>query len=226
MNIPLFDIDWTLLKGGNMAHNESFSHAFRTVYNVEGSLDQVEYHGMTDRQVLIAVLELYGISREETLLKMPQTRQAMVDYFEAHKSEGECVALPGVVTTLQRLQALHVPCGLLTGNTEPIAWHKLETAGIRHFFTFGAFGDVTDRRVELIDIARQRCQQTHPDLVAFDLVIVGDAPRDVQCAKDGGIKAVAVASGKSSREQLADTNPDLLLDSLEETDKLIKFLQS
>lgn len=225
MRIPLFDIDWTLLRGGNKAHEEAFAHAFRTIYNVEGSIQQIEHSGMTDRQILLAVLEEFEIGRDEALAKMPRARAAMIEYFDARKNEEKHVPLPGVVPTLKLLQRKKIPCGLLTGNTELIAWYKLEAAGIHHFFTFGAFGDTTHRRVELVDIARRRRDELYPEMRRFDLVIVGDSPRDIHCAKEGGLRSVAIASGKFSLDQLAQFDPDLLLDSMQETEKLITFLQ-
>lgn len=226
MRIPLFDIDWTLLQGGNVAHAQSFTHALKTIYGVDGSIDDIDHHGMTDRQALMAVLEHHGVLRDEALAQLPQARQAMIEYFDTHKGVGEYVPLPGVLHTLNELRKRQVRCGLLTGNTEPIARHKLSAAGIHHFFSFGAFGDVTDKRVELIEIARQRCRVVHPELADFEVVIVGDALRDVQCARDGGIEVVAVATGTYSREQLAQAAPDLLLGSLNEVDRLVEFLRA
>lgn len=225
MRIPLFDIDWTLLKGGNKTHVDAFTHTFRTVYGIDGSIDQIEHHGMTDRQAIIAVLEHHGWSREEAMTQMEEARFAMIDYFSAHREEGEYVTMPGAEPLLMRLAEM--PCGLLTGNTEQIAWYKLEAARILRFFKFGAFGDATDRRVDLIAEARRRFLSAHRRYRGpLTMVIIGDSPRDVQCAKAGGILSVAVASGKYSRELLAQENPDLLLNSLEESDALCEFLWS
>lgn len=226
MRVPLFDIDWTLLKGGNVAHAEAFAYAFRGVYGVRAGIEEVEHHGMTDQQLILEVLKLHGIIPDVAAKWLPQAQGTMLAYFNDHHGDGDYVPLPGVVGTLRRLKERNIPCGLLTGNTEPIAWRKLELAGIRSFFTFGAFGDATARRVELIEIARQRCLAAHSNIRQCELVIVGDTPRDIECAQAGKIRSVAVASGTYTKEQLTQAGPDLVLDSLEESDTLLRFLKA
>lgn len=226
MRVPLFDIDWTLLEGGNVAHVEAYAHAFRAVWGVDAAMHDVDYHGMTDRQILVEVLARHGVPRPAIDAGLPRAREAMIGWFDAHPEDGRSAPLPGVVATLERLAAEGIPRGLLTGNTEPIAWRKLALAGIERHFAFGAFGDVTERRVELIDIARARGRAALPQLGDLEVVIVGDALRDVQCAKAGGIRCVAVATGSFSRRELAEAGADLVLASLEETDALVSFLDA
>jgi phosphoglycolate phosphatase-like HAD superfamily hydrolase len=156
---------------------------------------------------------------------LPEAFVLMRDYYAAHYAECSPAVLPGVNDTLELLRSHKVPRGLLTGNTESIAWRKLQQAGIERFFYFGAFGDATARRVELIAIARERCRRIFESDAFNNLVIVGDAPRDIICAREGDIPVVAVASGKFTSEELAEHNPDLLLGSLEEGQKLLEFLQ-
>jgi phosphoglycolate phosphatase-like HAD superfamily hydrolase len=44
--------------------------------------------------------------------------------------------------------------------------------------------------------------------------LVGDTPRDVQAAQANRALAVAVATGLSTREELAAARPDILVDDL------------
>jgi len=46
------------------------------------------------------------------------------------------------------------------------------------------------------------------------VMVVGDTPADVQCAKANGCVAVAVMTGFSTREELQRSAPDYLLDDL------------
>ncbi|MCX7881074.1 MAG: hypothetical protein N2482_00990 [Patescibacteria group bacterium] len=38
MKIPLFDLDWTLIKGGNKEHLDSFTYSIEKVFNLKTSL--------------------------------------------------------------------------------------------------------------------------------------------------------------------------------------------
>ena len=45
-----------------------------------------------------------------------------------------------------------------------------------------------------------------------DVLVIGDTPLDVECARAFGAVAVAVATGFHPREELAALGPDLLFD--------------
>jgi phosphoglycolate phosphatase len=46
--------------------------------------------------------------------------------------------------------------------------------------------------------------------------VIGDTPNDIRCAKYFGARAVSVATGSFSRNQLEKHDPDLLLENLGE----------
>ena len=60
---------------------------------------------------------------------------------------------PGVPPVLDRLTRQGVLLGLVTGNLTRIGWRKLERAGLRGFFRFGAFGEMAKTRAGLAKIA-------------------------------------------------------------------------
>jgi phosphoglycolate phosphatase-like HAD superfamily hydrolase len=49
---------------------------------------------------------------------------------------------------------------------------------------------------------------------ADQVVVIGDTPRDIECARHFGAVAVAVATGQYSREALEAEGPDLLFEDL------------
>lgn len=55
-----------------------------------------------------------------------------------------------------------------------------------------------------------------------EFVIIGDMPSDIIAGNEAGIYTIAVASGVSNHEILADANPSLLIDSLNDLDNLIE----
>lgn len=226
MKIPLFDIDWTLLKGGNKAHMDSFGYAIGKEFDRRVSIYDVEYHGKIDNQIIMEISNLHDIPQEEAKRRLPQVVAHMGEYFKAHEDEGEHVPLPGVVEILNLLKSKNVPLGLLTGNVQYNALRKLEKAGIGDFFHFGAFGDQAEKRVELIEIAKREAESAlNRPVRREEFVIIGDSPLDVACAKEGGIASIAVASGAYSESDLSAVGADLVVSSLEEKDKIFEFLQ-
>lgn len=226
MKIPLFDVDWTLMEGGNKAHSLSYDYAFRTVYDIpNASKSEIKTDGMIDTQIIIEVLKLHDYPEEKVKAKMKEATAAMEEYYHHHLNEGKWILLPGVKEILQTLKNKGVPCGLLTGNVESIGWHKVERAGIKDFFSFGAFGDGAFKRVDLIAVAQKRLSELiKREIPINNFIIIGDSPLDIACAKAGGIQVIAVAQGSFSADELQAAGADLVLGSLNETDKFLKFI--
>ena len=53
------------------------------------------------------------------------------------------------VTRQRELEAERIPAGLVTGNLSAIAWKKMDAAGLRPYFQFGAFAEMADTRADL-----------------------------------------------------------------------------
>lgn len=226
MKVPLFDIDNTLIEGGDRAHSESFDFALRTVYSLpDASKNEIKTDGMIDTQILIEVLKLHNVSEKQAIKKMPEAIQAMETYYEQHQDEGETLVLKGVKELLQELKEKTIPCGLLTGNVESIGWHKLDKVKLKEYFLFGAFGNLAYKRVDLIAIAKKRVEKILNQPISLsDFFIVGDSPLDIACAKAGGIHGIAVAQGSFSMQELETAGADLVLKSLEEKEKFFNFI--
>jgi phosphoglycolate phosphatase-like HAD superfamily hydrolase len=105
----------------------------------------------------------------------------------------------------------------VTGNVERGARLKLERFDLWRRFAVGAFGSDHRDRDRLPQIAIERaCRLTGRQFAGGDAVVVGDTPADVQCARAVGAMAVAVATGRPTRDELEAARPDVLLESLEE----------
>lgn len=224
--IPLFDIDWTLLKGGasNKIHGDAFDFAFHTVFVQPTAFkSEIVTDGKIDTQIIFEVLKLHGVSEEEAKAKMSEALKAMEEYFIQHVDEGTYEPMPGVKGLLDELKQKDIPLGLLTGNVAAIGWEKLRRAGLKDYFSFGAFGSMAFKRVDLIKIAADEAiKALGRPVEVSELFIVGDSPLDIACARDGGIPVIAVGAGHFKSHELA--HADLTLDSLKEKDKFLKFL--
>jgi phosphoglycolate phosphatase-like HAD superfamily hydrolase len=123
---------------------------------------------------------------------------------------------PGVAQLMPALaDDPRVVLGLVTGNVQQGARLKLDHFELWDAFEVGAFGSDDRGRDRLPAIAIDRAEaKTGCRFHGADVVVVGDTPADIQCARAVGATAVAVATGQPSRETLAGCQPDMLLDSM------------
>ncbi len=123
---------------------------------------------------------------------------------------------PGVAQLIPALaDDPRVVLGLVTGNVQQGARLKLDHFGLWDAFEVGAFGSDDRGRDRLPAIAIDRAEaKTGCRFHGADVVVVGDTPADIQCARAVGATAVAVATGQPARETLAGCQPDMLLDSM------------
>ena len=228
MRLVLFDVDGTLLSARG-AGRRALKTALRGVYGTVGSIDQYDLRGRTDRRIVFDVMEAAGWSRA-------RVTERLDDFFEAYArglveeiGDGQSViTLPGVAELVRRLDQAHdVVLGLLTGNIEEGARIKLEPTGLWPYFRIGAFGSDDEDRRRLPSLAARRAHALvgHP-FHAEDVLVIGDTPLDIECARAFGAVAVAVATGQHTREELSGEGPDLLFDDLADVDRVTAALMS
>jgi phosphoglycolate phosphatase-like HAD superfamily hydrolase len=123
--------------------------------------------------------------------------------------------LPGIFQVLNMLREAQAPLGLLTGNVPDGARIKLTHYRLMHYFGFGSYGDQHLTRDEIAHEALRLSRECWKhDCRGDDLVVIGDTPLDVQCARAIGALVVAVATGIHSYDELAATGPDALVADL------------
>ena len=112
--------------------------------------------------------------------------------------------LPGILPLLAALKPRpDIVLGLLTGNLARGAEIKLTHYGVWHYFEFGAYADDHHDRNQLGYFARQRAREKHGlEIPPERIFVLGDTPHDIACARAIEAKAVAIATGKFSVEEL------------------------
>jgi phosphoglycolate phosphatase-like HAD superfamily hydrolase len=114
---------------------------------------------------------------------------------------------------------------LLTGNYREAAEIKLQHFELWDFFEWGAFSDDHFDRNELVPIAKSRAETYDIPAEAIERVIViGDTPHDIECARVAGAKSIAVATGGYTVEQLREFGADAALQDLSDTEAVITLL--
>ncbi|MCX5885885.1 MAG: HAD family hydrolase [Proteobacteria bacterium] len=226
--LVLFDIDGTLMLLDNVANN-AFSAMAKELFGVEASIFDVRCSGKTDSLILEEVLLAKGIDEREIEAKKKLAFERYCFYFENYLNNGDSYRIyPGVIPLLENLSNdLSVHVGLLTGNVEFTAWKKLEKAGLHQYFSFGAFGNESKVRSELVGIALERAKEKLGITFAGrEAVIIGDSVHDVKCGKEYGTRSIAVATGFHSKEELLSAEPDVLFDDLSDYRKVIDVILS
>ncbi|MBI4915988.1 MAG: haloacid dehalogenase-like hydrolase [Acidobacteria bacterium] len=214
--LVLFDVDGTLVSTGGRA-GAALASALEETFGTAGPWESFRYSGKTDPQIVFELMGLAGLPRSAVEPRLPAVIAHYLGRLRDALSGDAVQVLPGVRELLAELAGTPgVHLGLLTGNVAPGAAIKLGAAGLDGAFAIGAYGSDDEDRNKLVAVARDRAREHWGDEFAgFRTVVIGDAEADVACARAGGARSVAVASGWTNRGQLASLGPDALLDTLE-----------
>ena len=114
---------------------------------------------------------------------------------------------------------------LLTGNLSVAAEIKLRAVGLWNFFENApnAFGEISHERKDLAVEAGNLFRRKYDfDFSPAQFIVIGDTPNDILCARHFGAKSVAVLTGRNqTREKLECEKPDIVIDNLTDTKKLL-----
>ncbi|HEY8550437.1 MAG TPA: HAD family hydrolase [Vicinamibacterales bacterium] len=226
VRLLLFDIDGTLILTGG-AGKRAMTRALADTHGIEDGLSAVDVAGRTDRLILRDALRLAG--HEYTDDALAEFRRVYRRYLQEEipkRGTGGYGVLPGVKALLDALAARDdVELALLTGNFPESAEIKLAAFGLWEYFAWGVFGDEAFDREHLMPIAlaRHAERQARP-VDPAQVVVIGDTPHDISCARHGGARVVAVATGHYDVQALERCNPDALFPDLAQTDHILRAL--
>src|SRR3954454_25216647 len=157
--LVLFDIDGTLIRKAGPHHRESLVAAVRKVTGLETTNHSIPTQGMLDRDIIALMLRNAGVSRAFIREHMPEIINQAQDLYMLSCPNLEDRVCPGVRSLLVRLERRAIPTGLVTGNLTRIGWKKMEHAGLRDFFRFGAFAEMASTRAGLVRIGLRQARR-------------------------------------------------------------------
>lgn len=207
--LVLFDIDGTLIDGHGIGGRAVCRAVFET-YGVHGELGDYSFHGRTDPAIVRDLAVLWGSPEDRVGPLIFECLRRYTTHLQEEVTFGRIDVLPGVRELVSALAVEpQVLLGLLTGNVEVGARTKLAPTGLWPLFVVAAYGSDSPRRSDLPAVAIARAEYVCGHrFVGKEIVIIGDTPADVACGGHLGVKAVAVATGRHSREELAALGPD------------------
>jgi phosphoglycolate phosphatase-like HAD superfamily hydrolase len=213
--LVLFDIDGTLIRRAGPHHREALVEAVRRVAGVETTTENIAVQGMLDCDILRLMMMGAGFGVVDIRKMMPALiREAQSHYVKSCPDLTSKVSL-GALKLLQELRRRGIPTGLVTGNLTRIGWKKMERAGIKRYFRFGAFAESARDRAGLARRAIRHASRQGWITPESRISLIGDHENDIAAARMNGIQAIAVATGLSSAADLAACRPDILLPDLQ-----------
>jgi phosphoglycolate phosphatase-like HAD superfamily hydrolase len=227
MKLILFDIDGTIhwTSGAGRRAMEGALHEF---FGATGPASY-RYDGKTDIQIVRESMREAGIADAEI--------DARIDGVMASYLERLVVELAAPNTKMKRydgvmelLDALEQRAdrilGLLTGNIVDGATHKLRAVGVEpERFRLGAYGSDHEHRHELPAIAVRRAEESLGHVIpGHRVVIIGDTPADIHCGRPIGARAIGVATGHYTVDDLRAHDPAAVFADLADTDAVMRAI--
>ena len=226
--LVLWDIDHTLIQTGGVG-SKVFKAAFkaatgRDLENVPDPTGKLEPALFTAAcaengiQVTPAVFSAFAEAQEQ------EYRNRADDLAQRGR------VLPGVRELLAELsETPGVVQTVLSGNTLRSGRAKLELFGLDHWLDYSCAvgGEDADNRPGLVAVAWDRAQRIHGHRYSpGDTVVIGDTPADVDAALRNDCRIVAVATGTTPAETLAEAGADMVLSDFADRQRALAAILS
>ncbi len=226
--LVLFDIDGTLLLTDG-AGRVAIRQALEAVYGTSGAMEGYNFHGKTDPQIIVELMSSAGLEEGEVRARMSEIWPIYLEILdrelEVRRAEKGITVLPGVADLLAALESRPgVSLGLLTGNIEKGAKLKLAAAGVPWLFDAGAYGSDSEVRSEIARVAVERSRSVVGTPAA--ILVVGDTPEDIACARAVDALALAVATGRHGTDELEEAGADAVFADFGDTEAVLQCIQS
>ncbi len=228
----LFDIDMTLVETDHIGIT-LLEAAGREVFKTSFTADGIIFGGGLDPNIICDML-----TNNKQQVTPENINALRINY---HRGLSELAAqrpiaraLPGAHDLVNatrehdQIQAI----GVLTGNYPETGAIKLTSAGFNpEHFTINAWGDASTHQkphrshlppVAIAAFAAANQRQIEPDQV----IVIGDTIHDVTCALDNNCRALAVATGHATRQELQDAGAHLVVDDLTHTQDLLEWIMT
>jgi phosphoglycolate phosphatase-like HAD superfamily hydrolase len=197
--------------------------AFERLYGVEDGFKRIEFSGRTDWSILKTAMQEHGLLEDEA--KFPhELARFQAEYYGLLPQtlvEIQGRVMPGVPELLRALADRSVKQGLATGNFRKAAFMKLDYFGLSGYLHEGGFGDDAEVRADLVRVAIERMSNGSRPATVW---VIGDTPLDIEAAHANGAKALGVATGQRTVDELRADGGDVVLRDLSDTEAVLAAL--
>jgi phosphoglycolate phosphatase len=228
--LVLWNVDLTLVDVVKVSR-QAFAEAFRSVTG-RPLVKLPQTAGRSEPEMFFDALALNGVSLrdDDTERLLAPFGAALADALAARRGQltTEGRLLSGARESLVAVAKLKgAVSSVLTGSSRPNAALKLRAFGLDKYvdLTVGGYGSEAYPKGTLLRVARQRAEEKYgASFAEAATVYVADSPRDVEAARIGGARSVAVASGRASTAELRDCGADYVLPDLADPQRLIEII--
>jgi phosphoglycolate phosphatase len=223
MHICFLDIDGTLILTGG-AGQTAFARTLAEDFGIEEIDRTVAFAGRSDRAIAMDLFRSHDV--DPTAENWLRFCAGYLPRLEETLATHQGFVLPGVADLLAALAARgDVAVGLLTGNVREGARRKLGHYALWKHFPFGGFGDEHTERCDIaaaaLAAARHHLNGEHGH---GQVLVIGDTVHDIDCGRSIAARCVAVPTGHTTAAALRASEPDVLVDTLEDVGPILALL--
>jgi phosphoglycolate phosphatase len=229
--LVLWNVDLTLVDVARVTRS-AYAEAFEAVAG-RRLIQLPQMAGRSESEIFFDALALNGVDVRvdgdaERLLEPFSAGLAAALAARQEELTVQGQALPGAAEAMAAVARLDGAVQtVLTGNSRPTAMLKLRAFGLDGFvdFDIGGYGSEAYPKGTLLRVTRQRAA----DFLGVTFgegatVYIADSARDVDAARIGGARSLAVASGRASAAELREAGADAVLPDLADTPALIALI--
>lgn len=226
----LWDIDGTILRTNGVGMR-AMAWTAEELFGAGFKWDGIDPGGNLDPAIFYEAATINGLDDAERLHSTFHTLYIEKLGQEIRSARGELRIMPGIRELIVRLNERvakrdDLVQGLLTGNYAAAAPIKLSAVGVDvNWFTPRVFGEDGRRRADLVEVAlrRYRAMRGH-EADRRRVIVIGDTPRDVACAKAHGCVAFGVGTGRYSADELRQAGADHAVADFSDASPLLTLL--
>lgn len=204
----MFDVDGTLTSTNQLIF-QSFNYVTQKYINKSYTDEElISFFGPTEESIL---RDLTGENYEK----------AREDYFQFYNDHHQKLAdiYPGIKEALDIVKAKKVPLAVFTGKGREAAVITLKVLDVYTYFDLIVTGDdVQEHKPSpegiLLFVDKFKLQKER-------VLLIGDAPADIQAARAAGIKIASVVWDSYARQTVLESGSDFVFHTVEDLQKFL-----
>lgn len=210
--LVMFDLDGTLLDSvPDLA--AAVNRMLVQLGRAPASLAQVRT--WVGNGAMILVRRALAGSMDYAAVSPEQAQPALELFLQAYADEGSHSCLyPNVQQTLQQLQRKGVAMAVITNKPSQFLPELFERFGLSDYFNWVVGGDSLPQQKP--DPAGLLWVMDKAGVEPGQSLFVGDSKNDIQAARAAGVACVAMSYGYNHGQPVAEHDPDLVIDDLQQ----------